>query len=281
MKSKIILSISAFFLISNIVFAADGKLRIKADMSGASIFINGDYKGSTKEGQYTNFLLPSGEYKVTVQKKTDPWDYRKKKTINLPSGKALRVSFELDKYASKKQQNQAKQAMKKSNTKYTDNGNGTVTDKTTGLMWKKCSEGQTWDGSTCTGKAEGYNYQAALDHAGDVNFAGHFDWRVPTIKELNSLVFCSNGKQRKFHFNGFFVKWFEGGYGCKSNIRGNYETPTINQTFFPNTPADYFWSSSPNASYASDARRLNFNYGSDGSNNRGNGYRVRLVRLGQ
>lgn len=33
------------------------------------------------------------------------------------------------------------------------NADGTATDGTTGLTWKRCSEGQTWDGSTCTGDA--------------------------------------------------------------------------------------------------------------------------------
>jgi hypothetical protein len=34
---------------------------------------------------------------------------------------------------------------------FTDNADGTVTDSTTGLTWKHCSEGQTWAGSSCTG----------------------------------------------------------------------------------------------------------------------------------
>jgi hypothetical protein len=34
---------------------------------------------------------------------------------------------------------------------YSDNGDGTVTDPTTGLTWMRCSMGQTWNGTTCTG----------------------------------------------------------------------------------------------------------------------------------
>lgn len=32
---------------------------------------------------------------------------------------------------------------------FIDNQNGTVTQKTTGLIWQRCSIGQTWNGSTC------------------------------------------------------------------------------------------------------------------------------------
>jgi hypothetical protein len=73
----------------------------------------------------------------------------------------------------------------------TDNGNGTVTDTKTGLMWKQCSEGLT--GADCaTGSAEIYTWQAALAQAQTVNtsggFAGHTDWRLPNVKELRSIT---------------------------------------------------------------------------------------------
>ncbi len=34
-------------------------------------------------------------------------------------------------------------------SRFSDNGDGTATDTLTGLLWKRCSEGQTWDGATC------------------------------------------------------------------------------------------------------------------------------------
>jgi hypothetical protein len=68
--------------------------------------------------------------------------------------------------------------------------NGTVTDSRTGLTWKKCSEGQT--GSNCDGLANIYTWEHALQQAQNVNskggFAGHKDWRVPTLNELKSLI---------------------------------------------------------------------------------------------
>lgn len=57
---------------------------------------------------------------------------------------------------------------------YTDNGNGTITDNLTGLMWQKSFTRSEW--------AE------APDLAGKQTTGGYNDWRVPTIKELYSLM---------------------------------------------------------------------------------------------
>lgn len=64
----------------------------------------------------------------------------------------------------------------------------TVTDKRTGLQWKRCSEGQHWDGEGCAGEPEHYTFEygEAIQISG--TFAGHDDWRLPTFKELASIV---------------------------------------------------------------------------------------------
>lgn len=72
-----------------------------------------------------------------------------------------------------------------------DNGDSTVTDSKTGLMWKQCSEGLS--GSDCgTGTRSSYSAQSALNYVANLNsaggFAGHKDWRVPNIKELHSII---------------------------------------------------------------------------------------------
>ena len=71
-------------------------------------------------------------------------------------------------------------------SRYTVNGDGTITDKKTNLMWKRCVEGLS--GSDCmTGTATTYDWQAALDLADNSLFGGA-DWRLPNIKELRSLA---------------------------------------------------------------------------------------------
>ena len=59
------------------------------------------------------------------------------------------------------------------------NGDGTITDRATGLMWAKSDNGK------------GLNWQEALawvQHMNQQQFLGHSDWRLPHIKELQSLV---------------------------------------------------------------------------------------------
>lgn len=58
---------------------------------------------------------------------------------------------------------------------YTSNHDGTVTDKITGLMW------QQDPGTKLT-------YQQALDKVKNFSLAGYNDWRLPTIKELYTLM---------------------------------------------------------------------------------------------
>ncbi len=61
---------------------------------------------------------------------------------------------------------------------YTDNGDGTVSDNVTGLMWQQDpGEKMTW--GEAVANLEAFN-EAAL--------GGYSDWRIPTIKELYSLV---------------------------------------------------------------------------------------------
>lgn len=60
--------------------------------------------------------------------------------------------------------------------RFTDNGDGTVTDHATGLMWLQRDSGR------------GMDWASALQWAEELNFAGHSDWRLPDIKELQSLV---------------------------------------------------------------------------------------------
>ena len=132
-----------------------------------------------------------------------------------------------------------------------DSSNEVVTDNHTGLMWKLCSEGQS--GSDCaTGSEQTYTWQGALQQAQNSAFAGYDDWRLPSIKELLTLVET-----------------------CRTN-------PSINTEIFPATRASYFWSSSPYALNSVLAWRVDFGHGySFHYGYRDNNYYVRLVRSGQ
>ena len=62
--------------------------------------------------------------------------------------------------------------------RFTDNGNGTVTDNLTGLMWTKNAKPR---GSLI-------NWNSAIDWCEAYVYAGHSDWRLPNVNELSSLV---------------------------------------------------------------------------------------------
>lgn len=93
-------------------------------------------------------------------------------------------------------------------------GGSEILDKHAGLIWQRCSVGQTWSGSTCTGTSRSLGWDEALKQA--KNYGA--EWRLPNIKELESLLEDA----------------------CHS--------ASINDTFFPMTPNSTFWSSSPDRS---------------------------------
>ena len=59
---------------------------------------------------------------------------------------------------------------------FVDNGDGTVTDRSTGLMWQQADSG------------EGMNWRYALAYAEGLTLGSHSDWRLPNAKELQSIV---------------------------------------------------------------------------------------------
>jgi len=104
---------------------------------------------------------------------------------------------------------------------FKDNGDGAVTDKATGLMWQQADSGA------------GMDWQTALAYAENLELAGYDDWRLPNIKELQSIVDYTHSP---------------------NSIEADNEGPAINADFFDITPLDagttnyetdygYFWSS--------------------------------------
>jgi hypothetical protein len=146
---------------------------------------------------------------------------------------------------------------------YIDHGDGTITDTKTVLMWKRCSEGLS--GVNCEeGEAKGYEYDDAVLRFKDIEYAGYADWRMPTIDELKTLVYCSNGVKDK----------------DDGECNDGSEKPMINQQAFPNTEATWYWSGSPDAYGSGFAWYVYFFNGNSYIGARYNYYAVRLVRGG-
>ncbi|MFZ2990944.1 DUF1566 domain-containing protein [Ideonella sp.] len=127
-------------------------------------------------------------------------------------------------------------------------GGAEVRDTRTGLVWARCSVGQAWSGSTCTGSATGFTHEAALAFASTQS-----GWRLPNRRELSSLA----------------------DKGCLN--------PAIDGAAFPSTPSSIYWSSSPYVGNASSAWYVSFSYGGDvnDSGRLNSSFAVRLVRASQ
>ena len=91
-----------------------------------------------------------------------------------------------------------------------------ITDNKTGLIWKRCAEGMALKGKVCAGQAVFANQADAAARAKSAAAAGQ-DWRLPTMKELSSIVAVREAEEGK---------------------------AAIDPVVFPATPPARFWSSS-------------------------------------
>lgn len=119
-----------------------------------------------------------------------------------------------------------------------DNGNGTVTDAASGLVWQQTDPGfMTWE--------------SALSYCKGLSFANNTDWRLPNIKEIESLT---------------------------DDVIFN---PSINIAFFPTAQADRYWSSTTELVNPTYADNVEFADGHVGDRDKSGFLYTRCVRGGQ
>jgi hypothetical protein len=137
----------------------------------------------------------------------------------------------------------------KTEPRFIDNNDGTIYDRATGLEWIKdpSALGGVWGSGITPTKMTCAN---AIINSEALNYAGHTDWRLPNIKELQSIV----------------------DYGTYS--------PAINSTYFPNTQSDRYWSGTTYAAYTGSAWFVSFGVGDISVSDKVSSYYVRPVRLG-
>ena len=119
--------------------------------------------------------------------------------------------------------------------RFTDNQDGTITDQETGLMWQQET-------------MEEMNWNKAILACSELSLAGHKDWRLPKIKELQSIV--------------------------------DFEriNPACDPVF--NAQSGYYWSSSTYQGTPTGAWNVGFLSGYTYATSKTNGYYVRAVRSG-
>ena len=67
---------------------------------------------------------------------------------------------------------------------YTDNGNGTVTDNNTGLIWQDEDDGTV------------RNWTAAVTYCSDLSLGGSSNWRVPELQEFINIMYYPTSSPR-------------------------------------------------------------------------------------
>jgi hypothetical protein len=132
---------------------------------------------------------------------------------------------------------------------FTDIDVGTVTDNNTGLMWQKENGTNTYNWYEASGFFDATNNPDSRNVCSALSLGGYTDWRLPSKKELVSLV----------------------------DYSVSAPGPMIKDTFI-NTSASSFWSSTENAGNPAGAWAVDFNYGNVASYNKTTDYAVRCVR---
>jgi hypothetical protein len=140
--------------------------------------------------------------------------------------------------------------------RFDDQGDGTVIDRATKLMWMKCVLGQAPDAGGCAGSADTPTWDDAQAQALALNRGGRLffsDWRLPQVRELATITerACAN--------------------------------PRINASVFPATPAAPHWTATSRPGASSTTAVYALSFGAEGvqlldKNDRAH---VRLVRSAQ
>ncbi|WCL49701.1 Lcl domain-containing protein [Leptospira sp. GIMC2001] len=131
---------------------------------------------------------------------------------------------------------------------YSDNGDGTVTDKATGLIWQKCTKGSN-SSTDCTGVTtdDRSNLAGARNYCSSLSLASK-TWRLPSRQELETLV----------------------DYGLTAS-------PVIDGSVFPETVANPYWSSTNYLQQSTSAWLVSFSLGDLTASGAALSYYVRCV----
>lgn len=117
-------------------------------------------------------------------------------------------------------------------SRFTINANGTATDHLQRLVWTMCPIGSELINNNCSRTNLKYDWHQAIQIANDYSFSGRQDWRLPNIKELQSINESSCFR------------------------------PSMNTNIFPYTALNptVFWSSTLDSESESDGVKIDFTF---------------------
>ncbi len=151
-----------------------------------------------------------------------------------------------------------------------------VLDVKRGLWWQRCSHGQSWNGDACVGSPIALTVDEAQQMLSQLPRAQANrpaeDWRLPSLRELMSLVSCSTGMTRFADDAG------DGAEPIDNWCDGNFTRPTINIRYFPDTPAKRYWTGTTYHDQAAANWSILFNSGRMSADIRSERNLIRLVR---
>ncbi len=255
------------FILPFVLFAK-GKVGVSSNVSGAYIYIDGKKKAMVGEG-YTDINVEEGDRLIRVEKLSDDgeWHYFGEKKVFVGEDTYIKVNVSVSKNPTKERKERlAKQkalkefrlaqelAEKKDKEqkawsalkstfgslkdgRYYRSSKGVVYDKKAKLLW------QDNDGVKYIKKS----WSDAKRYCSSLSLAGFSHWRLPSQRELESIV----------DFSGY--------------------NPAIKR-IFKNVKSDWYWSSTSNASGSSDAWDVDFKCGYSSAYGKSNSYFVRCVR---
>jgi hypothetical protein len=130
-----------------------------------------------------------------------------------------------------------------------DNGDNTVTDTATGLMWQQLEVVDELNA------VSPMTWEEALSYCETLELAGYDDWRLPNINELQSIT------------------------DYEKAVSAN--DPAIDTGFFPNAVPDIYWSATTYIDHTEGAWTVSFGSGIVSIYTKSIGHYVRVVRGGQ
>ena len=264
-------------------FDSTEKARVIASEEDATVYIDGKEVGTILLGYFTARLTP-GSYKIKVEKFTEDgeWQITNSRQTTIKGNETNIVEISLDTLPTAQRNSRITKKLKKARAlenaelaklstqgiNYSLNNDGTVADYQNNLVWMRCPIDQLWNGYSCEVDPNYKNLDASFNALNaSAEKQGQQKWRIPTVNELKTLVYCSSGQP--YYRNN-----------SEESCLGSFASPTIATAIFPNTPTASFWSSTKTRDFMmrTKAKFVNFENGSTFSSSSGDDKKLRLVK---